>query len=65
MIGRTLRVSEQNPRLVISIFYPSSGGSQLKGIELYASCQTKVADILKEMGIDQMKTYWALKHTPR
>ncbi|WP_422661172.1 alpha/beta hydrolase family protein [Paenibacillus sp. EC2-1] len=52
MIGRIIRVSEQNPRLVISIFYPSSGGSRLKGIDLYAPCQTEVADIFKEMGVD-------------
>ncbi|MCJ8013477.1 hypothetical protein MUG84_17260 [Paenibacillus sp. KQZ6P-2] len=43
---------EQNPRLAISIFYPSSGGSPLRGLDLYAPCQVEVAAFLREMGVD-------------
>jgi len=52
MIGRIIRVLEQNPRLAISIFHPSSGGIPLRGLDLYAPCQAEVAAILREMGVD-------------
>lgn len=52
MIGRTIRVLEQNPRLAISIFYPSTGGSPLRGLDLYAPCQAEAASLLREMGVD-------------
>ncbi|MGG4094456.1 alpha/beta hydrolase family protein [Paenibacillus lautus] len=43
---------EHNPRLAISIFYPSSEGSPLRGLDLYAPCQMEVAAILREMGVN-------------
>jgi len=46
-----MRVLEQNPRLAISIFSPSSGGNPLRGLDLYASCRVEVATILREMGV--------------
>ncbi len=55
MIGRTIRVLEQDPRLAISIFYPSSGGSPLRGIDLYTPCQAEAASVLREMGVDLEK----------
>lgn len=52
MIGRTVRVLEQNPQLVISIFYPTSGKIPLKVADLYEPCQAQAASILSEMGVD-------------
>jgi len=52
MIGRTIRVLEQDPRLAISIFYPSSVGDPASGIDLYAPCQAEAAAILMDMGVN-------------
>ncbi|WP_336785884.1 alpha/beta hydrolase family protein [Paenibacillus sp. MMO-177] len=52
MIGRTIRVLEGNPSLVISIFYPTIGGDPVSGLDLYAPCQTEVATVLMEMGVN-------------
>ncbi len=56
MIGRTIRVLEQeDPRLAISIFYPSAEGNPLRGLDLYAPCQAEAAAVLREMGVDLRK----------
>ncbi len=52
MIGRTIRVLEQDPRLAVSIFHPSSGGSPLRGIDVYAPCQSEASAVLREMGVE-------------
>lgn len=52
MIGRTIRVLEGNPRFVISVFYPASGGASVSGIDLYAPCQAEAAAVLTEMGVN-------------
>lgn len=52
MIGRSIRVLERSPRLVISIFYPTIGGEPGNGIDLYAPCQAEAAKLLTEMGVD-------------
>lgn len=40
MIGRTIKVLERAPRLVFSIFFPSSGGELVSGLDLYAPLTT-------------------------
>jgi len=52
MFARTIRVLEGNPSLVISIFYPNFWGNPVSGIDLYAPCQTEVAAVLMEMGVN-------------
>ncbi|AIQ53180.1 hypothetical protein R70331_17700 [Paenibacillus sp. FSL R7-0331] len=52
MIGRSIRVLERDPSLVFSIFYPTFKGDPVSGLDLYAPCQTEVATVLMEMGVN-------------
>lgn len=45
MIGRTIKVLKRDPRLVFSIFFPSSGGELVSGLDLYAPCQAEAASL--------------------